>query len=220
MAKRNNRVIEIDATETSIGEVADKLKRLSGRPYDIMGAQLKDGYCNYDVKVVLGQMNGERSTVNGPLIVSQDLREAFRRLNVHLAIIDQAFAHAKEDVQNIAGARPHELVYEYMVDAIKIKGADERIKVSIAGTKALSTVSGRMKCETPYILLDAGTDYKWYNELLEDVENLRREVELYREGKGEQPERRVKKSKKNKNQTAITDPDQVHEQEFGETVTL
>jgi len=92
------------------------------------------------------------------------------------------------------------------VSGFKIKGADENIQVSLIGSKHLNTVLGRMACVTPNILLAAGTDYKWYNELLTEIENCQKEVALYKEGKGMRPDNG--QSKEDPAQTKITDDDQ------------
>jgi hypothetical protein len=222
MSKKHRKINAILGAENV---EAKEQKRLINRPYDIMGAKLTDGFCTYDVKVLDGEMAGEKSNVTGPLIVDQDLRDALTRLCVHMAIIDMAFVHSNIDVQSLEDVRDHHLVSDYDVDGIKIKGADENVKVSLIGSKYLSTCTGRMSCVTPYILLDAGTEYKWYNELLEDVKRLCQEVALYKEGKGRQPETKKKKTKVK--QFKITDAmvdahagESVQEQEFGENVTL
>lgn len=214
--KRKNR--KLNALLGAENIEAREVKRLINRPYDIMGIMVTDGFGTYDVKVLDGEMAGEKSKVTGPLIVDQDLRDALTRLCVHMAIIDMAFNHSNIEVQSLEDVRDHHLVEDYDVEGIKIKGADENVKVSIIGSKYLTTCTGRMTCVTPYILLDAGTEYKWYNELLEDVKRLCEEVALYKEGKGRQPE--TKKKKATVKQIKITDADQVQEREFGENVVL
>jgi hypothetical protein len=181
----------------------------TAKPFEITGAIVKDGYCNYDVNVMQGKLIGEKSKIDGPLIIHDDLRYAMNKLRVHLAVMDDAFKKAHFDIENIDNERTNDLVQDYDVSGFKIKKADENIQVSIIGSKYLSQVTGRMTCVTPFVLLDTGTEYKWYNELLADVENVRLEVEQYKAGKGTMPEPKVKKEKKNKNQKSILDEEAV-----------
>jgi hypothetical protein len=193
-----------------------KQQQTPAKPFEIMGAIVKDGYCTYDVNVMQGKLIGEKSKIDGPLIIHEDLRYAMNKLRVHLAVMDDAFKKAHIDIENIDNERAHDLVQDYDVSGFKIKKADENIQVSIIGSKYLSCVTGRMTCVTPFVLLDAGTEYKWYNELLADVENVRSEVEQYKAGKGSMPEPKVKKEKKNKKQKSILDADAVTDVEFEE----
>lgn len=177
--------------------------------YEIIGATTKDDFCNYQVRILKGQMKDETSTHDGPLIISDDLRNAMQRLRKHLAWLDDAFEN--QDVNQIEDIENTLTTDKYDVTAFKIKRADENIQVKLTGSKYLSSCSGRMTCNTPFILLDAGTDYKWYNELLTDILICQREVALYKEGKGMHPEQPEKKAKVK--QLKITDGDQPVNQE-------
>lgn len=188
----NGKIIDI----SQIQQIVDR------NDYKIIGATLKDGFCNYKVKILQGQMQGEKSTHDGPLIISDDLLYAFRSLNKHLAVLDDAFENQEYEINDLEGNMKAE---KYTVDSFIIRGADENIQVKLCGSKFLSSVAGRMECKTPFILLDAGTDYKWYNELHEELMHCQREVSLYKEGKGMHPEEPIKKKKTN--QTKITDLD-------------
>lgn len=208
--RKNKKDVEVSIN----GKVFDPKvlsKLISEKNYEIIGAALKDDFCNYQFKTTEGQLEGETCTHNGPLIISDDLRDAFQRLRVHLACMDGAFFML--DVNSIDDQRGDQTSDNYDVTAFKIKGADENIQVSLIGSKYLTEISGRMSCSTPFVLLDTGTSYKWYNELLEDIQNLQREVAYYKEGKGERPEEPEEKPKAK--QTKITDKDQ---QEFSEAL--
>jgi len=206
MAKnKKKKGVEVSINGKSI-DMKDILERRQNKDYDIIGATLKDDFCNYTVRTNTGQMEGEEGTFKGPLIISDDLRNAFNRLKVHLAVIDDAFNLSLTEINNIDEEHNHEFTHHYDVSGFKIKGADENIQVSLIGSKHLNTVLGRMACVTPNILLAAGTDYKWYNELLTEIENCQKEVALYKEGKGMRPDNG--QSKEDPAQTKITDDDQ------------
>lgn len=208
MAKKNKSDVEVSFN----GKIIDfeALKGIVDRKeYEIIGASIKDAFCNYNVKILSGQMQGEKSKHDGPLIVTDDLRKSFEKLHKHLAVLDDAFENQDYELHELEG---NIKVGKYHVDSFIIRGADENIQVKLIGSKYLSAVSGRMECKTPYILLDAGTDYKWYNELIDEIKACQREVALYKEGKGIHPEKPEKKKSK---QTKITDDDLVEETEEG-----
>lgn len=212
MAKRQKPDVEVSVNGKTIDMT--KIARLvAKKDYEITGATIKDDFCNYTFKILVGQLEGETGSHNGPLIISDDLRNAFQRLRVHLAVIDDAFSVV--GVEDIDDERDNQISDRYDVTGFKIKGADENIQVSLIGSKYLSSVSGRMSCATPYILLDAGTDYKWYNELLEDLRTCQTEVAFYKEGKGMRPEEPEEKPKVR--QAKITDADQQQTPEKSET---
>lgn len=157
----------------------------------IIGAKLRDGHCDYKVEVKKGIGVGDKITVTGDGIAKQDLIDSMKVFNKHLACLDDIFKHNKVDIDNIDNFENHKLTGLYDVTGFKMGGNDESETIILIGSKALS-VGGRSDFSTPKISLDELSPYKWYNELQTAADNMRKEVELYREGKVELSEEEQK----------------------------
>ncbi len=150
------------------------------RKVAIKDASINDGFCNYSYEILRGFANGDTINRKGSKVIHPDLYQAFKRVHVHLAFVDDAFHHSAIEIDDIDRYHDHSITDMYRVDAIRIKGTEENARVVIIGSKHL-TLGGRMKAETPPVSLT--TAYKWYNELNTAVQNIIREVELYMDGK-------------------------------------
>lgn len=157
-------------------------EELPKKPYIIIGAKMRDSFCDYTFEVQTGTGIGDKHSVKGAGIATDDLVNAFQSLHKHAACIDDIFQHKGIEVSNIDKMENNESTALYHVDEFKIHGSEENESISFKGSKALH-VGGRASFETPRIALDSLSAYKWYNELKEASDNLRNEVELYREGK-------------------------------------
>lgn len=83
---------------------------------EIVSGTIKDDEkCNYAFEVKSGVGLGFIHDVKGKGIVMEDMKKAFARLNVHMAVIDDAFGHSKIDMDNIDNFHNHELVALYNV---------------------------------------------------------------------------------------------------------
>ncbi len=153
------------------------------RPYIIKDATIKDDYCNYSYEITDGIGFGDTHNVKGSGVIEDDLRKAMGILNVHLAVIDDVFKHSGIEIEDIDRYHAHDLTGLYNVTGIKIKGSKENESVIIIGNKYVSSAGGRIELASPKIPLDSMSSYKWYNELIVAVEDVRHEVELYKEGK-------------------------------------
>jgi hypothetical protein len=152
------------------------------KPLIIIGAKMRDGFCDYKIHILKGPQIGDKVNVTGAGKVTDDMYDAFRVLNRHFACIDDVFQHNGIEVENIDAMENHELTGLYVVDGIKISGPEESESVELMGSKHLS-IGGRATFPTPKIAMDQLSGYKWYNELKSAVDTIRKEVELYREGK-------------------------------------
>ncbi|MES2395636.1 MAG: hypothetical protein V4549_06520 [Bacteroidota bacterium] len=162
----------------------NKLKKvLDEKPFKIMSASIVDDFCNYAFEIKSGVGIGDRHTVKGNGIVDQDMKDAFERLNVHLAAIDDVFKHSGIEVSNIDKLRPHVLTGDYEVTGFKIFALGENEAIVLIGHKHVSCSGERMDLQTPKIPLDNLSSYQWYNELKEAADEARLEVELYKGGK-------------------------------------
>ena len=153
------------------------------RGFVITEASIKDDYCNYSFEIIDGIGVGDTHSVKGSGIIEDDLRNAFANLNVHLAAIDDIFKHSKVEILDIDELHSHELTMLYHVTSIKIKGGQDNESIIIKGNKYVSSAGGRMEISTPQVPLDNLSSYKWYNELKDEVDLIREEVALYKEGK-------------------------------------
>ena len=143
---------------------------------------IKDGKANYSFEKLVTPGKGDTEAVKGAALVEADMHKAAKRLHVHFAMIDDAFDKAGVAVTSISKVRNHELVQNYSVHGFKIKGKKDDEKVSLIGKKYVS-VGGYEAIDTPDVLMAEFSAYKWWNELKSDIDNWRREVELYRNGK-------------------------------------
>jgi hypothetical protein len=151
--------------------------------FTIKEASLKDDFCNYKFEILRGVGSGDTHSVNGSGIIEDDMRDAFARLNVHLAAIDDVFKLSGIELENIDNYHNHELTSRYNVTGFKIKGGTENESIILIGSKYVGTAGGRIELATPRIPLDNLSSYQWYNELKEAADNAREEVALYKEGK-------------------------------------
>lgn len=156
---------------------------LSEIPKDIAikEASIKDDYCTYSYELMQGVCKGDIiSGRKGAGIVHNDMTDAFEKLNVHLAVIDDAFNYSKIEIEDIDKFHGHELAGLFHVTGFKIRGNDEKESVILVGTKFIKT-GGYISLETPRIKFDSGYPFK--NELREAVYKCCDEVEQYMNGK-------------------------------------
>lgn len=161
----------------------ERLKGGAQLPYIISLASIKDDFCNYSYIIKEGVGTNDEHDVKGSKMIADDLIHAFGKLNVHLAVIDDVFKHKDIEIDDIDKFHADETTADYLVTGIKIKGSDENESVILVGNKSVSCSGSRISIETPKIPLDNLSSYKWYKELKTAVENVRKEVSEYKEGK-------------------------------------
>ncbi|HRN92995.1 MAG TPA: hypothetical protein PLS87_11285 [Ferruginibacter sp.] len=162
--------------------MADQLAEgIKPRGFKITEASIKDDFCNYKYEVTEKIGMGDKHDVKGQGIVKDSLKDAFAKLHVHLAHIDDAFKNSGTDVTDIDKMHNHDLAFLYNVTGFKVKGTDDDMSVILSGSKHVS-VGGRIHIETPKVVLDNLSGYKWYNELKSAVLECQEEVAMYREG--------------------------------------
>lgn len=143
---------------------------------------LKDSKPTYSFRKLTYPGKGDIDNVKGAAVVHADMLKAFKKLNVHMACIDDAFKSADITFESISKVNTHDLTSNYTVTGFKIKGKDEDEKISLVGKKYVS-VGGYEEIETPEVLLASFSAYKWWNELNTAIDKCRQEVEAYRDGK-------------------------------------
>lgn len=170
---------------TDIAAAAKKLLSLEkeqGRSVEIREARIKDDFCLYQYEEASGKTIGFKHKVDGKGIIEDDLRNAFARLNVHMAFIDDIFTHSRIKVEDIDTLHNDELTMLYTCTGFKIQGGEENESIILTGNKYLSG-GARMEITTPKIAIDSLSSYKWHNELKTEADKCREEVALYHYGK-------------------------------------
>ncbi len=175
---KKEKVKEVRAVEVPVKEK---------RSYRVTQANLVDGMVNYTYEITSGIGTGNIHKVKGKGLYEDDLTEAFNKLAVHLAAIDDVFKYAKVE-GSLSFLRKHELSREYMVDGIILKGEEDQKMVVLIGTKSIQCSGDRMDLKTPSIPMDKLSSYDYKTDLNNTVETLLEEVELYHEGKCTIPE--------------------------------
>lgn len=175
MSKVNSLTISAD----SVGEALEKMNGLL-KPIQITSATIKDGMCNYGYEILSGPGKGDKiPTRKGSAVVHDDMSEAFRLLNVHLAIIDDAFKYISKKSLTLDQLQDHEIAEGFGVTGIKISGSDENEGIILIGYKDVTT--GIISLESPKISATSG--YAFYDELKEAIDKVIMEVEDYMNGK-------------------------------------
>lgn len=162
-----NNPIEITATDSSLS-------------YEVIGANIVDELCNYSMHVAKGNGIGKH-TVKGEGIIDEDMRIAFSKFNVHLAIIDGVFRHKSIEIDKLNKFHTHEITTDYTVTGFKLNGEEDNLSIVLIGFKHVAT--GTMEMETPRVPLDNMGGYEFHKELKAASEVAIQEVELYINGK-------------------------------------
>lgn len=178
MAKKKKGDLEVSA-KINGKEVNIDLGALKEKELFIVQGTLADEHCNYGIQINTEPTKGMVHNVKGkPLIVHDDLRDAFQKFRAHFA----ALCDKVGDVDTFSELENSAEVELCHVTGFKIKGAGESETISLIGSYHSMNAQGRIECSTNYIPLDAA-EYKWYNELREAADLVRSEIEEYNGGK-------------------------------------
>lgn len=158
----------------------EDLENLNERPYKIIEAKIKDGFCDFVYEIKRGVGTGQRHSVGDKKnIILDDLRDAFADLRVHLAFIDDAFTSLAN--ANFNDLKNHEITHDYNVTSFKIKEKKGYQTIQLFGEKRVAL--GYESIDSVEVSLDNLGGYQWYNELNEAALKACKEVSLYAEGK-------------------------------------
>lgn len=152
-----------------------------GRSVAIKEAKIKDDFCNYTYEISGGKSVGFIHNVSGKGVIEDDLRTAFSRLNVHLAVIDDVYKHSDTQIGDIDKMHNDDLALLYTCTGFKVQGDEDNENIVLMGTKYLSS-GARMELKTPKIPIDNLSSYPWHNELKTEADKCRDEVALYHYG--------------------------------------
>lgn len=174
------------------------LEEENQREFIILEGAIKDDFCHFKYEVIKGVGRGFQHSVKGDGVIMDDMREAFSKFNVHMAVMDDVFKHAGIDIMDIEQCHGEELTGLFTCTGFKIKSSGTMDSIVLVGNKWVSG-GGRIEFETPRVPMDNLSSYKWWNELKTASDNAREEVALYMEGKYEvaelDPEEEKKKDK-------------------------
>jgi hypothetical protein len=185
----------ISGTAEDIAKVFDKAaKRLAGdnsdeKLYIITKAAFKGLFCNYSYEFATGDTKGDECDRKGSLIVHDDMKNAFKKLHAHLAVICEEVDGSKiRDIETIEEYDEDEhkengiefKISKFYVDSFTIKGTGENLSVILSGSKMLST-GDYVALTTPKRELEG--EYKFANELRVAIDDCVFEVEEYMKGK-------------------------------------
>lgn len=166
--------------EDIMGALKSAANIVAEKPIVITNAVIKEAQCNYGYEIRTGPCAGDKlPTRKGANMVHDDMITAFRSLNVHLAIIDDAFKYSGEQLESLDQYRNHDIVDIFSVTGFKVQGTDENEGYVIVGEKWVH--HGSIALETPKIT--SSSNYEFYEELKEAVETAKTEVEQYMNGK-------------------------------------
>lgn len=84
---KKNQAIVINAD--SLAKAADVIRDAVAieKTLEIKSATLKDDFCNYKYELTSGPTQGDSLSRNGASIIHNDMKNAFAKLDVHLAVI-------------------------------------------------------------------------------------------------------------------------------------
>ena len=182
MAKEKKQTQVINMSSDNMAKAAEFLGNLLVKEFEIKEATIKDDFCNYTFEVASGVGLGDTHNVKGKGIIKPEMRKAFAQLNVHLAMVDDIFKHSGIDFADINTMHNDPLATLYSVTGFKIKGGIENESIVLIGNKYVSSAAGRIELESPKILIESTSSYKWYNELKAAADAVRLEVEKYKNG--------------------------------------
>jgi hypothetical protein len=147
---------------------------------EIKTASIKEACCHYSYELLTGKSKGDIVTNRkGVHYIHVDLANAFNNLIVFLAHIDGAFEAVSNNQTPLSELEENVAFNSYVVGGIKIVGVEENKSVVISGGKY--TPHGNISFDTPKIKLNGNYLYK--TELIERLETVIDEVELYMNGK-------------------------------------
>lgn len=169
---------------------------------EITGASLNGDFCNYSYDLLKGKTKGDSVSRKGSNIFHDDLKRAFWKLNVHLALICEEIDIAEvddvevlesilfEDTKDEEGKTIEKEAFDkgsiedqvthFKVSSFTISGSGENESIVLVGTKTLST-GDHVGLKSPKTSWDG--EYMFINELRAVVDDLKKEVEEYSNGK-------------------------------------
>jgi hypothetical protein len=98
-----------------------------------------------------------------------------------MACIDMVFSDSETEFDDINQVENNEFTARYSVSGFSLSGGEDNLSVILSGVKLVS--HGRIKFKTPKIELTENSSYHWHEDLKHCIDVLKKEVQLYHEGK-------------------------------------
>lgn len=168
------KVIKIDSKQ--IENLVDRFEE--EKDVEIKSASLKDAVCNYSYELLTGRTVGDILNRRGNHIIHDDLQEAFKKFNVFLAHLDDAYT-GNDNSTKLSFLESESETELYTVSSFKITGVEENKAIILSGNKYVT--SGVIAFDAPKVKLNGS--YIYLSELLEVLANVIEEVEKYMDGK-------------------------------------
>lgn len=164
--------------------MSDSIDNLLEKEVEIKSATLKDALCNYSYELLTGKTKGDGLSRKGNHIVHEDLENAFAKFNVFLAHLDDAYT-GNDNATELSFLENEVETESYFVHSFKITGVEENKALVLSGGK--SVTHGLITFDAPKVKLNG--NYLYLDQLIECMDEVIREVELYMGGKSApQPE--------------------------------
>lgn len=180
MGKKSKVSVNGNTITINADNVSEALDAFIQKPIEITNASIKELLCNYGYEIKTGPCAGDKiPTRKGSAEVHDDMVDAFSDLNVHLAVIDDAFQYVFDELHSLDELKDHDVTGRFTVTGFKISGTQENEGYILMGEKYVS--HGNIGLETPKIT--SGLSYPFFDKLKEGVEKARVEVEAYMNGK-------------------------------------
>ncbi|MBX3253950.1 MAG: hypothetical protein KF862_07390 [Chitinophagaceae bacterium] len=145
------------------------------KPFIILNAKVKEGICEYSYEINSGPCEGDQvKGRKGINIVHDDLTDAFSKLDVHLAILDDAFIDQELSLEEMEKETKSFRVYGF-----RVSGTDENEGFILSGEKWVKY--GSVGIDSPKIT--KASAYPYWQELCDAMEAARNEVQGYMNGK-------------------------------------
>lgn len=175
--------ITILATEEVINTAEEYSRKIAliskAETVQIKKATVQSDFCSYAYELKEGIGSGDEISRKGSSIIHPDMHKALGMLDVHLAVIDDAFHHKGIEISDIDEHHADEITAAYKVNGFSITGTGENEAVVLSGSKAIS-IGGHIDIKTPRIEFNG--NYQWVNELRVSIDNMIDEVKAYMSG--------------------------------------
>ena len=193
-------IITIGGKEKSVthifkNAVQGKNEVIESQEIQIKAASLKGDFCHYtyefETQYKSGLTSSDKINRQGSLIIHDDMRKCFTKLNAHLAVIcEEISGDSISDIETIEvynpdihkeGSLEHKISHFY-VSSFTTTGVGENESVILSGSKRLTT-GDYVELKSPKTAWDG--NYIFINELRVAIDDLKTEVELYMNGKSQ-----------------------------------
>lgn len=180
MSKSKNTNVVDETVLDSAEEYSRKMALISrAETVQIKKATVQSDFCSYAYELKEGIGSGDEISRKGSSIIHPDMHKALGMLDVHLAVIDDAFHHKGIEIIDIDNHHADEITAAYKVYGFSISGTGENESVVLLGAKSIS-IGGHIDIKTPRIEFEG--NYRWHNELRVAVDNMIAEVKAYMSG--------------------------------------